>query len=258
MENHGARYNTRFKLMRERILAMKALWTQEEAAISRRDGQFRPGLVVSEAGAAAASADPLGRRDRLHAAPRRRVLRRLVPAPAARLGRSATSVARLRRMADEAKGAIRRRCRSRCSAPRPTRPRSAEYREAGIDRVGARNSRREPRRDPARARPLRAAADLAPHMAVSAQPAPSRRRNSIRTRRVVVRRDRAVAVYTVSYGAPVITVVGLKPIAAELGGARSVPALAYSLAWLGAAVGGIPMGGSPSASACAGSSCSAR
>lgn len=31
MENHGARYDTRFKLMRERILAMKALWTQEEA-----------------------------------------------------------------------------------------------------------------------------------------------------------------------------------------------------------------------------------
>jgi len=32
MENHGVRYETRFKLMRERILAMKALWTQEEAA----------------------------------------------------------------------------------------------------------------------------------------------------------------------------------------------------------------------------------
>jgi probable F420-dependent oxidoreductase len=32
MENHGARYQTRFKLMRERILAMKALWTQEEAS----------------------------------------------------------------------------------------------------------------------------------------------------------------------------------------------------------------------------------
>ena len=32
MENHGARYETRFKLMRERILAMKALWTQDEAA----------------------------------------------------------------------------------------------------------------------------------------------------------------------------------------------------------------------------------
>ena len=31
MENHGARYNTRFKLMGERILAMKALWTEDEA-----------------------------------------------------------------------------------------------------------------------------------------------------------------------------------------------------------------------------------
>ncbi len=31
MENHVARYDTRFKLMRERILAMKALWTEEEA-----------------------------------------------------------------------------------------------------------------------------------------------------------------------------------------------------------------------------------
>jgi probable F420-dependent oxidoreductase len=32
MENHGAQYKTRFKLMRECILAMKAIWTQEEAA----------------------------------------------------------------------------------------------------------------------------------------------------------------------------------------------------------------------------------
>src|SRR5438270_13692170 len=39
-----------------------------------------------------------------------------------------------------------------------------------------------------------------------------------------------------------ITVVALKPIAAELGGARSVPALAYSLAWFGSALGGVAMG----------------
>jgi probable F420-dependent oxidoreductase len=32
MENHGAEYKTRFKLLRERVLAMKALWTEEEAA----------------------------------------------------------------------------------------------------------------------------------------------------------------------------------------------------------------------------------
>src|SRR5262249_29721140 len=52
----------------------------------------------------------------------------------------------------------------------------------------------------------------------------------------------ALGVYTVSFGAPGIAVVGLKPIAAELGGARSVPALAYSLAWLGVGVGGVMMG----------------
>jgi len=45
-----------------------------------------------------------------------------------------------------------------------------------------------------------------------------------------------------SFGAPWITAVGLKAIAAEMGGARSVPALANSLAWFGTAVGGILMG----------------
>src|SRR5947207_10035641 len=52
----------------------------------------------------------------------------------------------------------------------------------------------------------------------------------------------ALGIYTVSFGAPGITVVALKPIAAELGGARSIPALAFSLAWLGSAMGGIAMG----------------
>jgi probable F420-dependent oxidoreductase len=31
MENHGAKYETRFKLLRERVLAMKEIWTKEEA-----------------------------------------------------------------------------------------------------------------------------------------------------------------------------------------------------------------------------------
>ena len=65
---------------------------------------------------------------------------------------------------------------------------------------------------------------------------------SIETRASWVVAWTALAVYTVSFGAPVITVVALKPIAAELGDARSVPALACSLAWFGAALGGIPMG----------------
>lgn len=52
----------------------------------------------------------------------------------------------------------------------------------------------------------------------------------------------ALGIAAVSFAAPAITVVGLKSIATELGGERSVPALAYSLAWLGASFGGIPMG----------------
>src|SRR5205085_2390082 len=51
----------------------------------------------------------------------------------------------------------------------------------------------------------------------------------------------ALGIYTVSFGAPYITVVGLKSIAAELGSARSVPSLAFALAWFGSAAGGIAM-----------------
>jgi MFS family permease len=46
----------------------------------------------------------------------------------------------------------------------------------------------------------------------------------------------------VSFGAAWIGVVALKPIAAETGGARSVPALATALAWFGSGIGGIAMG----------------
>jgi probable F420-dependent oxidoreductase len=42
MENHGAAYDTRFKLLRERVLAMKALWTQDEAAFHGEFVNFDP------------------------------------------------------------------------------------------------------------------------------------------------------------------------------------------------------------------------
>jgi probable F420-dependent oxidoreductase len=42
MENHGARYETRFKLLRERVLAMKALWTEEEASFHGGFVNFDP------------------------------------------------------------------------------------------------------------------------------------------------------------------------------------------------------------------------
>ena len=40
MEDHGTVYATRFKRMREQIEAMKAIWTEDEARISRRDRRF--------------------------------------------------------------------------------------------------------------------------------------------------------------------------------------------------------------------------
>ncbi len=52
----------------------------------------------------------------------------------------------------------------------------------------------------------------------------------------------ALAVMSVAFGAPYVAVVALKPIAADFGGGRSVPAMAYSLAWLGTAFGGLAMG----------------
>ncbi len=42
MENHGARYDTRFKQMREHVLAMKALWTEEEASYHGEFVNFDP------------------------------------------------------------------------------------------------------------------------------------------------------------------------------------------------------------------------
>lgn len=45
-----------------------------------------------------------------------------------------------------------------------------------------------------------------------------------------------------SFGGPLVAIVGLKTIAADMGGARSIPALGGSLAWLGSAVGGVMMG----------------
>ena len=52
----------------------------------------------------------------------------------------------------------------------------------------------------------------------------------------------SVALLATSFGALWITAVALKPIAAELGGARSAPSLATSLAWLGTSFGGVVMG----------------
>src|SRR3954453_2926232 len=52
----------------------------------------------------------------------------------------------------------------------------------------------------------------------------------------------ALFILAMSFGAAWITAVALKDIAGEVGGARSIPALASALAWLGSGTGGILMG----------------
>jgi MFS family permease len=65
---------------------------------------------------------------------------------------------------------------------------------------------------------------------------------SIETRSSWVVAFVALGILATSCGAPYIAVVALKDIAAEMGGARSVPALGYSMFWFGSGLGGILMG----------------
>ena len=51
-----------------------------------------------------------------------------------------------------------------------------------------------------------------------------------------------IAILSISYGAPLVIVVGLKSIVAALGADRSVVALAAALVWVGTGIGGIVMG----------------
>src|SRR6266516_6262791 len=51
-----------------------------------------------------------------------------------------------------------------------------------------------------------------------------------------------LVILALSFGAPWITIVALKLIAAELGDLRSVPAFATALAWIGFGTGGLVMG----------------
>jgi MFS family permease len=67
-------------------------------------------------------------------------------------------------------------------------------------------------------------------------------RGSIESRSSWVAAAITLAILSVSYGAPLVVVVGLKPIAASLGTDRSLVALAASLIWLGTGLGGIMMG----------------
>jgi MFS family permease len=90
--------------------------------------------------------------------------------------------------------------------------------------------------------PWRAQAVTLEPLAVLQVPDPGLIRHSIESRASWVVASVSLMLLGMSYGAPWITVVALKAIAADMGDARSVPALANALAWFGTAAGGIVMG----------------
>ena len=82
IEHHGTAFPTRFRVMRERVLAMKEIWTKEEAEFH---GEFvRFDRIWSYPKPVQKPHPPvlLGGEGAAHAPARRRVLRRLVPAGA--------------------------------------------------------------------------------------------------------------------------------------------------------------------------------
>jgi len=133
MENHGARYDTRFKLMRERILAMKKLWTEDEAAFHGEMVNFGPVWMYPK---------PLQRPHPpiLLGGASDYTLKRVVEfcdgwLPIARAGfEPAKAVARLREAASAARRDYSTLSISAFAAPAEERT-LAQYREAGIHRA---------------------------------------------------------------------------------------------------------------------------
>ena len=133
MEDHGAEYRTRFKLLRERVLAMKALWADEEAEFHGEFVDFDPCRAYPKP--VQKPHPPLllgGETDH--------TLRRVVEFcdgwfPRGRGGFDAVAgVARLRRIADEA-GRDMSDLSISVFGAKPDRRAMDEYREAGVTRA---------------------------------------------------------------------------------------------------------------------------
>ena len=66
--------------------------------------------------------------------------------------------------------------------------------------------------------------------------------SSVETRQSWVVATVVLLIMAIAFGAPWVTLVALKDIAAEVNGERSIPAFASALMWMGSGVGGILMG----------------
>jgi MFS family permease len=67
-------------------------------------------------------------------------------------------------------------------------------------------------------------------------------RTSVETRQSWIVATVVLGIMAIAFGAPWITLVALKDIAAEVNGERSIPAFASALMWIGFGIGGILMG----------------
>ena len=81
MQNHGTDPRRRMAVLRERVEAMKQIWTQDEATLPRRARQLRPDLVVAQARPAPAPTGARRRSGADGARPGARLRRRVVPEP---------------------------------------------------------------------------------------------------------------------------------------------------------------------------------
>ena len=159
MENHGARYETRFKLMRERILAMKALWTQEEAAFHGEMVNFDPVWLYPKPAQRPHPPILLGGDQRPYLEARRGILRWLVAhrqtgLQRQRSGRAVTSsgIGGWAGLLDAVDQCVRRR--------RPTQRFSPNTVSVGIQRALLADSRSNSRRNSGRARQVRTIGSL--------------------------------------------------------------------------------------------------
>ena len=122
MENHGTDPTRRFAVLRERVLAMKEIWTNDEAEFHGELRRLRPDLAVAEARPAAPPAGARGRQRPGHARAGPGVRRRLDPHPRPGRRHPRRGHRPLREMAAE---------RGRAAVPvtvfgaRPRRPRSS-------------------------------------------------------------------------------------------------------------------------------------
>src|SRR5262249_1106177 len=77
MANHGTRYALRWPILRERVLAVRRIWSAEAAEVRGGGGRLRSDLAASEAGASRRSADLARCRLEVERGARRGILRRL-------------------------------------------------------------------------------------------------------------------------------------------------------------------------------------